>query len=140
MKRAAAAIFLPAAWVAVAGLGAVPAWAHHSFAASYDENKRITIEGELVAFDYRNPHAWVTLNVADAQGNPVLWQAEWRSPVRLEQDGISKDTLRPGDHILITGSPGKTAADHRIHLKTIERPSDGFRNEGMGRGGNRFRR
>ena len=58
----------------------------------------------------------------------------------LEQDGINKDTLRPGDHILITGSPGKTAGEHRIHLKTIERPSDGFRNEGMGRGGNRFRR
>jgi len=135
MKRAAAAILFVAA-----GLGAIPAWAHHSFAASYDEKQSITIEGNIVAFDYRNPHAWVTLNVADAQGNPVLWQAEWRSPVRLQQDGISKDTLHPGDHILITGSPGKTAEDHRIHLKIIERPSDGFKNVGMNGRGNRFGR
>jgi hypothetical protein len=138
MRRATA--FSAAIVAAGTVLGAVPAWAHHSFAASYDEKQSITIEGNVVAFDYRNPHAWVTLNVADPQGNAVLWQAEWRSPVRLEQDGILKDTIHPGDHILITGSPGKTTEEHRIHLKTIERPSDGFKNVGMGGGGNRFRR
>jgi len=119
-------------------LPAIPAWAHHSFAASYDEQKKITIEGDVVAFDYRNPHAFVTLNVMDSEGKPVLWQAEWRSPVRLEQEGIAKDTIRPGDHILVSGSPGKTADEHRIHLKSLTRPSDGFKSE-MTNGGN-FRR
>jgi hypothetical protein len=112
----------------VAGMfaGGVPAYAHHSFAATYSEDKSLTIEGKLLDFDFRNPHSFVTLEVPDGEGKVDMWAAEWRSSGRLIRDGLSKDTLHPGDHVIITGSPGRVAAEHRIHLKTISRPSDGF--------------
>lgn len=111
----------------VAGIfTSAPAWAHHSFAATYFEDKSLTIEGKLVDFDFRNPHSLVTVEIPDGQGNTNTWIAEWRSAGRLTNDGVSKDTLHPGDHVMITGSPGRDALDHKIHLKKISRPSDGF--------------
>jgi hypothetical protein len=82
-----------------------------------------------VDFDFRNPHSFVTVEVpneANAQGKPDTWVAEWRSAGRLTNDGVSKDTLHPGDHVIVSGSPGKEATDRKIHLKTISRPSDNF--------------
>lgn len=111
----------------VAGAMVAPAYAHHSFAATYFEDKSLTIEGKLVDFDFRNPHSFVTVEVPDGEGNAITWAAEWRSSGRLIRDGLSKDTLRPGDHVIITGSPGRTATEHRIHLKAVSRPSDGFK-------------
>jgi hypothetical protein len=99
---------------------------NHSFAATYFEDKSVTIEGKLVDFDFRNPHSFVTVEVPDGQGNVDTWAAEWRSAGRLTNDGVSKTTLHPGDHVIITGSPGHDAADHKLHLKKIARPSDGF--------------
>jgi len=104
----------------------IPVYAHHSFAATYFEDKSVTIEGTLVDFDFRNPHSFVTLEVPDGQGKPDMWSAEWRSAGRLTNDGVTKDTLHAGDHVILTGSPGRDAADHKIHLKRIRRPSDGF--------------
>jgi hypothetical protein len=107
-------------------IGGVPAWAHHSFAATYFEDKSLTVEGKLVDFDFRNPHSFVTVEAPGGQGNVETWLAEWRSAGRLLNDGVSKETLHPGDHVIITGSPGHTAGEHKIHLKKISRPSDGF--------------
>jgi hypothetical protein len=90
------------------------------------EDKSVTIEGKLVDFDFRNPHSFVTVEILDAQGKVDTWAAEWRSSGRLIRDGLSKDTLHPGDHVILTGSPGRTGSEHRIHLKKIGRPSDGF--------------
>ncbi len=103
-----------------------PVYAHHSFAATYFEDKSVTIEGKLVDFDFRNPHSFVTLEVPGGQGNANTWIAEWRSAGRLTNDGVTKDTLHSGDHVILTGSPGRDAADHKIHLKRISRPADGF--------------
>jgi len=122
MKRAMVVLVV----VAAAFAGGLPAYAHHSFAATYFEEKSLTIEGKMVDFDFRNPHSFVTLEVPDSQGNLNRWVAEWRSPQRLTKEGLSKDTLRPGDHLILTGSPGRTATEHRLHLKTVSRPSDGF--------------
>jgi hypothetical protein len=121
MSRAVLALI-----VAGTFLGAFPVYAHHSFAATYFEDKSVTIEGRLVDFDFRNPHSLVTLEVPDGQGNPNTWIAEWRSAGRLTNDGVTKDTLHAGDHVILTGSPGRDAADHKIHLKRLSRPSDGF--------------
>ena len=101
--------------------------AHHSFASYYHEDQRITIEGDVVEFAYRAPHAWVYLTVVDAQGKEQRHSAEWANPNRLQRDGIDKDTLKPGDRVVISGSPGRTAAENKIHLKRIERPADAWR-------------
>jgi hypothetical protein len=114
------------ACAALAVVTASTAAGHHSFAAHYFEEQSVTVEGTLVSFEYRSPHAWVHVSVADASGEAPQYSAEWANPNRLSRDGITKETLRVGDHLIITGSPGRTAGENRIHLKRIERPADGW--------------
>ena len=102
------------------------AYAHHSFAQYYFEDRSITIEGELVRFDYKNPHAWVYLDTKDEQGMIRQYSAEWANPNRLSRDNITRDTLKAGDHVVISGSPGRQAEDYKVHLKRINRPADGW--------------
>ena len=107
-----------------------PAYAHHSFAADYFEDRMIQIEGELVEFEYRAPHAWVHVNAPDENGRMQRFAAEWANPTRLGREGITKDTLRPGDRVIVSGSPSRRDADRKLHLKGIERPADGWRWKG----------
>jgi hypothetical protein len=100
--------------------------AHHSFAAHYFEDQRVSIEGDLEQFEYRSPHSWVHVIATDETGATQQFSAEWASATRLQQWGVSQDTLKPGDHVIITGSPGRNPAEHRIHLKSIERRADGW--------------
>jgi hypothetical protein len=123
--------------VAVLLMG-IPVAAHHSFAAYYFEDQSITIEGEVVEFDYRAPHAWLYLMAPDARGELRRFSAEWANPRRLTGDGVTRDRLRPGDRVIITGSPGRTASEYKIHLKSIRRPADGWQ-WGMRRPGARRR-
>lgn len=107
--------------------------AHHSFAAEYFEEQRVTIEGEVEEFQYRSPHAWVMVRVMEAEGRSVTYGAEWANPRSLGRQGITAETLKPGDRVRVQGSPGRNAAEHRIHLKAISRPADGWTWAGRGR-------
>jgi hypothetical protein len=102
-------------------------YAHHSFAAYYYENESMTVEGDIVQFDFKNPHAWVHVAVKDAGGQSLTYSAEWANPNSLTRQRITKETLKAGDYVIITGSPGRNASEHKLHLKGIERPSDGWR-------------
>lgn len=104
----------------------VPASAHHSFAADYFEDQIASIEGEVEQFEYRSPHSWVYVLVTDESGETRRFGAEWGSPTRLAQRGVTQDTLKPGDRVVITGSPGRNPTDRRIHLKSISRLADGW--------------
>jgi hypothetical protein len=112
----------------------VPAYAHHSFAATYDEGTSITVDGRVTEFLYRNPHTLFSIEAADDKGNPVTWSVEWFGAGRLGRAGVNTDTFKTGDHVILTGAPGKYATDHRLHLKSIVRPSDGlkFDNKSVG--------
>src|SRR5687768_6144948 len=94
--------------------------AHHSFPAYYFEEQSVRIEGVVDEFEYRAPHAWVHVLVPDAAGQVQRYSAEWSNPQRLGRDAIDKDTLRKGDRVIITGSPGRVASELKIHLKQIE--------------------
>jgi hypothetical protein len=107
-------------------LAAVPAFAHHSFAATYFEDKTITVEGTLVQFMFRNPHSFVHVEAPDDSGKMETWAIEWGGGGQLSREGVSRDTLKPGDHVIITGNPGRNPEDHRIRMRSIKRPSDGF--------------
>ena len=121
MKRALLILFIGAA-----ALG-VSTSAHHSFAAHYLEDRSVSIEGELVQLEYRNPHSWVHLNARDETGVMRQIAAEWGSASRLKQWGVSEDTLKPGDRLIITGSPSRNPTEYTMHLKSIERRADGWR-------------
>lgn len=111
---------------AVAMFTATAVHAHHSFSAYYFEDQSVSIGGAIDTFEYRAPHAWVFVMAPDADGRLQRFGAEWANPSRLRRDGITRETLKAGDHVEITGSPGRTASDHRIHLKHIRRPADGW--------------
>jgi hypothetical protein len=122
VKRRLLALSLGAlAAVAVASLSA-----HHSFSADYFEDQKVSIEGDVIAFEFKNPHAWLHLLVVDEDGKKKF-SAEWSNTARLKQSGFTAESFKPGDHLIITGSPGRDPAEHRIHLRTIHRPSDGWR-------------
>jgi hypothetical protein len=106
---------------------AIPAHSHHSFPAHYFEEQSITVKGELVEFEYKSPHAWVHILVRDEEtGQTQRFSAEWANPNRLQQSRITKDTLKAGDLLIISGSPGRNTSERKIHLKAIERPADGW--------------
>jgi hypothetical protein len=103
-----------------------PVVAHHSFASYYFEDQMVTIRGELLEFDYRTPHAWVKVRTKDERGEEQVFSAEWSNPNRLARDGVTKTTLSIGDQLIIAGSPGRNPEERRLHLKAIQRVSDGW--------------
>jgi hypothetical protein len=100
--------------------------AHHSFAATYDESKTVKIEGKLVQFMFRNPHSFVHVMAPDDGGQEQRWAVEWGGAGQLGGQGVTRETLKPGDVVVITGNPGRNPADHRVRMVTLRRPSDGF--------------
>jgi len=105
---------------------AVPGRAHHSFAATYDESRKVSIEGKLVQFLFRNPHSFVHVMARDASGQEQRWAVEWGGAGQLAGQGVTRETLKPGDVVVISGNPGRNPAEHRIRMLTLRRPSDGF--------------
>jgi hypothetical protein len=103
----------------------VPAYSHHSFAGAYFESDSVTLDGDVVEFSYRAPHAWLYVMAADTQGRVQRYGAEWASPSRLERDGVAKDTFQAGDQVSITGAPGRNDRERAIHLKKVTRFSRG---------------
>ena len=118
---------IPTLAVAVAVVAAIHAHAHHSFAATYFEDKVQKVEGNLVQFLYRNPHSFVHVEGPDESGAAQRWAVEWGAGLQLNQQGVMRDTLRVGDHVIIEGNPGRNPQDHRLRMRSIVRPSDGWK-------------
>jgi hypothetical protein len=104
----------------------VTAWAHHSLAATYYPEQVVKLNGKIVDLLLRNPHSFLQIEAPDDKGVMQRWSLEWRASGQLGQQGIKRDTLKPGDEVEITMNPSRTAADHRGALKTLHRKSDGF--------------
>ena len=121
MKR-----YLIAAFAVVALASSAKVMAHHSFAATYVEDQSVTIEGQLVQFLLRNPHSFVHVMVKEKDGATVRYVVEWGSPAQLGGQGVTRDTLKPGDYLVISGNPGRDPADKRVRLLQFKRPKDGW--------------
>ena len=107
--------------------GGVAAYAHHSFASTYQEGETIQIEGEIVAFMFRNPHSFVHVMAPDENGETHRWGIEWGGTTQLAGQGVTRTTLKPGDVVIISGTPSRNVGiDHRIKMETLHRNSDGF--------------
>lgn len=126
-KRTRRAISCTAMVLGAAMLLSARLHAHHSFADYYLEADTIEIEGEVVEFQYKNPHSWVHVRGSERSGlgEERVYSAEWVSTSQLENEGITKTTLKPGDKVRIWGAPSKNPSDYRMHLKRMER-SDGW--------------
>lgn len=113
--------------VAGAALLWVPAYAHHSWGSEYVEHEMVSIEGQLLEVQLKNPHSMMTIVAKDDRGRVLTYTAEWAGTNRLERDGITRDKFKAGDYLILSGSPGRRAEDRKLHLRGIHRPADGWR-------------
>ena len=102
------------------------AFAHHSFQATYDMDHVIEIKGKLVQMNFRNPHSSVMVMAPDKDGNMQRWGIEWGGASLLMRQGLTRDSFRPGDEVVITGQPSREYTDFRMRMQSIVRTSDNF--------------
>lgn len=86
---------------------AAPMLAHHSFAAEFDDAKKVMLKGSVVKIEWQNPHIWLYVDVKDDSGKDVRWQCEGGPPNTLSRNGWTKDALQPGDMVTIDGRRAK---------------------------------
>jgi len=111
-------------------LAAGATFGHHSAAATYIHGKSVKIEGTLKEFIWRNPHSFMKVQAPDEKGEMQMWVIEGAAAATLAEQGVTTNSLRPGDHVIVTGYPGRIEEDHRLLLLVVERPSDGFKWQG----------
>ena len=102
------------------------AYAHHSYAATYDNSREVKLQGELVQFIYRNPHTFVHVQAPDENGTMQRWAIEWAGTAQLDRAGVTRETLKVGDEVIMTIRPSRVPGEYRGLMVTLKRPSDGF--------------
>ena len=102
------------------------AFGHHSYGATYDVNREITLEGKLLQFSYRNPHSYVTIQAPDDKGVQQRWSVEWSGTTQLTNQGITQQTLKVGDQVRVVGRPSRVRNEFRALMVSLLRPADGF--------------
>jgi hypothetical protein len=103
---------------------AVTASAHHSFTATYDTEKTVSIEGTVVQFMLRNPHSFLHVSVKNKEGKEEVWNVEWAAAGQLSGAALVT-SLKAGDPVVVRGNPARDAADMRLRMVSVKRTSDG---------------
>ena len=113
-------------FVAAAIAAGSSAYAHHSYGATYDVKKEVKLEGKLLQFVYRNPHAYVHMQAKDDKGVLQRWAVEWAGTAQLSTAGVNKESLKVGDEIVVTARPSRVPGEFRVLMVNLRRPLDGF--------------
>ena len=113
MKNKVAMLFAAIVLLAIA----VPAIAHHAFAAEYDADQPVKLKGKVTKFEWTNPHARFYIDVADEKGVVSNWNLELASPNVLRRNGWTSKILQIGEEITVEGSrarDGSKMANARV--------------------------
>ena len=95
-------------------LAAVPVWAHHAFAAEFDQSKPVKVRGLVVKWELTNPHSWIHIDVKGNDGKNVTWMIEGASPNNLYRLGLTKESLPPGSDITVEGYQAKDGSTRAV--------------------------
>jgi len=86
---------------------AVPVVAHHAFAAEFDANRPIKLQGTVTKMEWINPHAWLHIDVKKPDGTVESWMIEGGTPNTLLRRGITRDSIKIGTVVLVDGYQAK---------------------------------
>jgi hypothetical protein len=116
MRRTALAV------VGVIVLAGSSALAHHGYADFYLD-QAVSVEGEIEAIQFGNPHVVLKVRAADS----TVYTATWAGPSIVARQGVTMTTLKIGDHIVVIGCPPRNPASHEIMpVRAMRRPRDGW--------------
>ena len=99
------ALFLGAGLIAVVAAG--PVLAHHAFSAEFDANAPVKLSGPVTKIEWINPHAWIHMENKAANGKTEIWMVEGGTPNTLQRNGITRDSVRVGTVIVVSGYKAK---------------------------------
>jgi hypothetical protein len=102
-------------------LAAVPAGAHHSFKAEYDESQQITLSGTIAKVTWKNPHVLLFVDVKDESGKVTNWELELASPNGLLSQGWKVDSLKAGDQVTVSGYRSRDASKNLLNARRVTR-------------------
>ena len=95
--------------ISAAGLlfATAPVWGHHAFGGEFDPNKPVLLKGPVTKVEWVNPHAWIHIEVTEADGTKKEWMVEGGTPNTLLRRGITRDSLAIGTDIVVDGYQSK---------------------------------
>lgn len=106
-------------------LSTLPAEGHHSFSATYNVDKQVTVKGTLVQIAFRSPHSFFFVEAKDANGTVQRWTIEGAAGGQFARQGVDKDAFKIGDPVEVVGNPSRTPNSPRAILIKITRTTDG---------------
>jgi hypothetical protein len=111
-------------------LGGVAVRGHHSIAAAYDRDRPVKLDGVLVEFAMVQPHPYVVVEIKDGR-ETARWRGELDNRWELVAIGMTEQTLKPGDRLVVSGSVARTQP-RSLYVLRLDRPADGFWYEQVG--------
>ena len=97
-----------------------PASAHHAFSPVYDSKRSETVSGVVTEFRFVNPHAMLVLEVKDDHGKTATWTVEFAGRLNLSEIGWTKESLKPGERITVTGNPTHVVSHQMAFVKIVK--------------------